>query len=179
MDPAGGIQYHKAKIYFYQNQKEYNSALESAKTFKEFSKKVKDNVQEVEATFFLAEINHKIGNYKQAYDYQVEYKILSDSVANQQQLTEIKLKEAQYNFDKEQLALEQIHQAETAAQRRFNISATLFATILGIISFFLFRVARSRKKLSGELLEKNKALAMLNESKTRFFANVSHELKRL
>ena len=177
MDPAGGIQYHKAKIYFYQNQKEYNSALESAKTFKEFSKKVKDNVQEVEATFFLAEINHKIGNYKQAYDYQVEYKILSDSVANQQQLTEIKLKEAQYNFDKEQLALEQIHQAETAAQRRFNISATLFATILGIISFFLFRVARSRKKLSGELLEKNKALAMLNESKTRFFANVSHELK--
>ena len=40
---------------------------------------------------------------------------------------------------REQLAVEKIHQTETAAQRRFNIWATLFAVVLGIISFFLFK----------------------------------------
>ena len=36
--------------------------------------------------------------------------MVSDSVSNQEQLVEINLMEAQYNFDKEQLALEQTHQ---------------------------------------------------------------------
>ena len=177
MDVSGQMQYYRAKIYFYKNREQYKSAIEIAENFREFSIKVKDETQETNALYFLSDLNHKIGNYKEAYDYQVEYKMLNDSTVTQQRIAEIKLKEAQYNFDKEQLAVEKIHQTETAAQRRFNIWATLFAVVLGIISFFLFRVAQSRKKLSSELLEKNKDLAMLNESKTRFFANVSHELK--
>jgi len=132
MDVSDKIQYYRAKIFCFQNRKEYKSAIEIANIFLEFSIKIQNAWQKSNAISSLAGLHHKLGNYKQAYAYQVEHKTLSDSITNQQQLANIKLKEAQYDFEKEQLALEKIHQAETAAQKRFNIWATLFAIGLGV-----------------------------------------------
>ena len=177
MDFPTKIEYYKAKVLCHQNQGEYESAIKNANIFQEFAININDNRARRNAVQYLSNLHYKVGDFKLAYEYQNEFITLNDSLVNQQRKTELTLRDAQYHFENEQLALEQTYQAEATAQKRFNIWASVFALVLGILSFFLFRIAQSRKKISNELLDKNQKLETLNESKTRFFANVSHELK--
>lgn len=84
-----------------------------------------------------------------------------------------RLKEA----ERKRIQQEMIYQSEKKSNEIIIWTISLFLIFLSAISFLLFRLSKIRKRISQKLELKNQELAEINATKTRFFANVSHELK--
>ena len=83
--------------------------------------------------------------------------------------TEYQVKELQNQKDQQVAKLK----ARNQLLWIFGIIAVLFS----ILSSILYRINRQRKQLARTLEVKNEALQKMDKAKTRFFSNVSHELK--
>jgi len=100
-----------------------------------------------------------------------------------QKMADLKIKLAQYEY-KEKQQNNQLLAADLQnkkAQNKLFGGLILLFVILGASIFFLYRKSQKvnqRLNYQNELIEKQrKELMVLDEAKSRFFANVSHELK--
>lgn len=130
------------------------------------------------------------GNYREAFlalekfnDYKSQ--IFKQEKMQQIEAANIKFDVSEYQRNLEIAKNEQVLKDEIIERSRENMIIMIISSIiLVIILLALYRISLSRRKLIGEMSEKNKELIHAKEEaerlsllKTRFFSTISHELR--
>lgn len=195
-DVSGAIRYHEKALklaqeyngnleismayvnlgFDYQKDKQYRQAVLYAGKGFETASKINDLKLLRESTRVLAESHDALRNFEQAFRYHVLFKKYSDSIVNENNLkalTEIKTK---YNFATKENEIRALRidkstqELEIQTMRAwYNLAIGLFISLIVLALFFYFR-SRESRKLSLKLKE-------INEMKSHFFANLSHEFR--
>ncbi len=146
---------------------------------------------EMEGYNMLAEVEYALGNYKSAFQAQKKHKTLSDTLRNEAQIRKLTLLEAEYKFEKERIATELSNEKEKLLisealkkEKMIQYMAIAGAGILLVIVFILFRYYQLKKKANHwlttnnlEISQHKDKLEKLNQSKSRFFSIISHDLR--
>lgn len=131
----------------------------------------------------LADAYAVIGDYQKAFSAQKKYAAANDTIFNRNMAQAISEMQAKYETEKieqqvkllkteNQLAVIQINKG------RILIFAFLIVIILGsIIAIILVRQNKYKSRLNKDLESKNTELSLLNATKNKFFAIVSHDIK--
>lgn len=135
------------------------------------SKEQMMNVQQA-----LSDLYMNWGKYREAYNYYQSYSQLKDSLRSERNTKQIADLETQYrvkekedslSIQKSQLGLKE---TEISNQRIILIAAIVIVLLLLALWLVTNRNLKQRKKINEQLTE-------LDESKSRFFANISHDLR--
>lgn len=177
------LNYQYGILMCYQNLQNSESKLGNYKKSIEYGEYI------LKRPKFLRNINHvktiyevqsnayrQLGDYKNAMLYQDSILISKDSIHTLEQEERIKELEKEYKVGK--LQAQQAAQAKQAKLERRILYAVLLLTVLvsfGAVRFY--RTSKIKTKLSKQLEVQTAELERLDETKTRFFTNVSHELK--
>ena len=144
-------------------------------------------------------------NYKLAYHYFMIFKQMNDSIKNQENTRKLVAAEMQYKFDNElrQLEVEQAKKDLTKTKemdRQRIMRNTLLGslTLMLVLAFFIYRNYRIKRKdnillagqnaeiqkqqqeilhFNAQLQKQTNELFELDNTKTRFFTNISHEFR--
>ena len=170
------------------------SSLEESSTYAKRSLKLALEINDLpvlsEAWEMLSDISIKQGDYKNGYDYYVNYVNARDSLAGKENIYKVAQLQAGFETQKKQAELEALkRQHEQQAFRRNTIGAGLIALL--IIASLI--VSRQRLKIrknnqlgkineqltrqSEQLKEQANKLRELDKIKSTFFANISHEFR--
>ncbi|WP_234997924.1 ATP-binding protein [Mucilaginibacter sp. OK098] len=168
--------YQKAIVYF-------EKSLEIAKRTAHFD-------SELYVSGLLADVFGKAGLYQRAYQYEVKYNIVRDSLEKtntKKNITDLEIK-YQSNEKEQKIALlnqaSKLKDIELTDEKRKWWFLLAFVGFLLVIAFLLYR-SYEQKRISHKLLEeKNEALNLLNgklneanSSKTKLFSILSHDLR--
>jgi signal transduction histidine kinase len=129
---------------------------------------VKEAVRDAAET--LAGSYAATGSYKKAYDYYNIFKTLSDSLLNAENIRDIRARENQYQYEKEQqiarlenLKREEVYAAEVKKQQMLkNAFIGAFAMMI-IIAALILRSYRCKQKANIALQEKNLYISQQKE----------------
>jgi signal transduction histidine kinase/DNA-binding response OmpR family regulator len=152
----------------------------------------------------LSRYHQQMGNHRQALDYFREFKTLQDSIFRIESDERIAAAEGRYESEKakaenERLSKDNIKKELEARKHKQSRNVFIIAAFLILVAALaLFYRNRVRKKMTALLEQKNRELAEkssqiqsqkekiefqynklleLDEAKTRFFANISHEFR--
>lgn len=124
----------------------------------------------------LSELYAGQKNYELAYAYHLRYASLSDSLSRIQNKQEAAALEARYQNEKKENEIRalkaeneinQLRLQKQSSQRNYLIGFLLLSLMVIGMFYYLYR---EKQKLT-------KRLAALNETQSRFFANISHEFR--
>ncbi len=170
------------KIYYRLNDQA--KAIEHYEAAIALSKKSKFREEEKQTYNNLALLYADQKNHAKAFEYLKTSRDMGDSLVNEKSLAISSELEAKYNAKEKETELAQ--QQLTIERQKNNRNKLLIGGILLLLAitavFQRYYYHQKRKKQEALLaLEKKKteteALQMLDELKTNFFANISHELK--
>lgn len=128
----------------------------------------------------LSALSEKQGDYKKSLDYYKQYKTVQDSLARTRKNRELAEVQAKYDTARQEKEIDELQQENKSRRLWQNIYAVggLLALILTVITFQFFRFRSKRNK---ELLaikeNQRQQLEEVNQLKTRFFNNISHEFR--
>ncbi|MGL1888065.1 MAG: response regulator [Reichenbachiella sp.] len=121
--------------------------------------------------------------YKKAVNIQEKYRPLADSLSSLSKYNKIKQAEMRALVDQQETEnellkkLDEINKQTIKVQNLFLVTAAIILFLVIVIALTIHRAAKINKNLS----EKNKfqadRLLQLDEAKSRFFANISHDLR--
>lgn len=183
-DVSGRYFNNYARADMYRLLGQLDSSVIFAKAALEIAQSFGDLARESQMHQFLSDVYVEQGNYQQAYDALKTFTLLEDSVTvmqHEQNLSELSVqyetqqKEAQ--ITQQQLALER------EANRRNLILFGAALLLLAVGSTFLYWRNRQRNRQQQAELElqlkatEAKRLRELDELKSNFFANISHEFR--
>ena len=117
----------------------------------------------------LAEVQEQQGDFKNAYYNYKFFKEAEDSIYSQESKNKIAAAESRRELELKQLALNN--------QRRTMWALIAGIALVSVIGLLLYRQAVTRKRSNRQLLDLNKELDQANQSKARFFALMSHDLR--
>jgi len=138
------------------------------------------NKRIIELEEHIAEIFYAKGEYQKAYDHLNAYWTLKDSIegaASAERLAEL---EAQYESEKQEKEIAQLQQQNQQSRNLRNIfaisalAALLLVILLGV--FYRYRQRKNRELLEAKDLQ-TQQLEAVNQMKSRFLANISHEFR--
>ncbi len=118
--------------------------------------------------------------FDSALFYHKEYKLLYDSLFNEENTRKLTKLESEYIYEKERTQLE----SKLREQQFIRNIVIVIGIALFIFAYLMWRLTRIRKK-KNERIEKDKAiitqqaaeLRTIDAMKSRFFTNISHELR--
>ncbi len=130
----------------------------------------------------LSLVNAETGNYKNAYENFKRFYEINDSIFNEtvhKQVTELQTK---YETEKKEKEIEhlksesQIKDVKLSRSKILWMSLSLISILLIIIAVTLIKRIKLKAEINQILSLKNKQLNILNATKTKFFAIISHDL---
>ncbi len=155
---------------------EYQKAIEYAKYGLNYSVEWNLVQNQTEMYRILAEANAGINQFREAYRYQNLYKIYHDSTVSVEVVKQITEMESKFEVEKKEKEIALLNseneKQELKMQKQLlqrNLMIGLTALVLVILLFLIWSF-RNKQKL-------NKKLEELNLTKSRFFANISHEFR--
>jgi signal transduction histidine kinase len=129
-------------------------------------------------------------NYQMAYQYQVSYVKMKDSLAQQSSKKSIKEVETKYQTTQKEEKIkllsqqQKVQELELQVQRRTRYYLSAGLILLLVIAGLMFRSYRIKQNANNALEEKNTELQALNaqldeanRSKTKLFSILSHDLR--
>ncbi|MFK7946183.1 MAG: tetratricopeptide repeat protein [Saprospiraceae bacterium] len=129
----------------------------------------------------LSQAYAKKGNYNQAYDYQIKYNQVRDSLLNTNISNEMLGLQAKYQFEKNERELLEQNNKIANLQRFYAIVVGLLSLGLIVLLFFRYRrqikVNDYLKTTKSEIEAKNKQLAAYTKELEQFTYIASHDLK--
>ncbi|MEQ8905181.1 tetratricopeptide repeat protein [Ekhidna sp.] len=131
----------------------------------------------------LEETYFKKGDYKQAYDLLTKAYELQDSLAGSKTIEAVNDAQVKYDtefkvYENELLKKDSQLQAQTIqSQQNIIIGVVISIVLILIIALLLRKQLRERKKLVLKIEGQAAKLKELDQAKTRFFANISHDLR--
>jgi signal transduction histidine kinase/DNA-binding response OmpR family regulator len=172
-------------------------AEEYAKRSLELSKKVTSRYDEKETLKNISEIYAQRGNYKVAYENHINYSELNQQLFSEESIRKIEQLKNKYEIEQQEAENEFLRKqtelnAEVIRRQQIIILLTILAiVIVAIAAILIYRAYLIRKRLNAEIssqkdkieADKNviesqsKKLIELDKAKSRFFANVSHDLR--
>ncbi|WP_258104343.1 response regulator [Marinoscillum sp. MHG1-6] len=184
-----------ARIYL--NLNNTKKAEQSALKALEIARKVSSRFDEKNVLESLAEIYAGEANYEDAYLYHTRFSELNQQLFSEENIRKIEQLKNQYTIEKQEAENQFLRQqAELnvlmiSRQRVIIVLTILGLLLLLLVIFISYRALQIRTKLNKEIskqrdqilsdketIETQAAkLEELNEAKSRFFANVSHDLR--
>ena len=145
---------------------------------------------EKEALINLSNIYAARGEYEKAFEYHVKYANLNYQIFSEENIRQIEQLKTQSAIEKQEAENERLRE-QKERQQLISILFAFIALLMLIAAFVAWRAYILRKRLSEKIqgqkeeIEKDKGmieeqaekLKELDAAKSRFFANVSHDLK--
>lgn len=163
----------KARIHF--EASEVEKALSYSEISYQTAKRIKDLNTLSQASNLLARINSQLGNHQSAYTYQQEFKLLSDSLLNENAIKTVTRMDLERFYEMEKQELEAERQMESLAYQReiergklvqYSLLAGALAVV--VILIILYRFYKLKQTANKQLKEKNQHLKELRESEKLF-----------
>ena len=163
----------------------------------EITRKVNSRYEEKSVLENLSMIYSGGGNYKKAFEYHVRFAELNQQLFSEENIRRIEQMKNQYEMEQQETENEFLRQQWELNQKIIDRQRIIiFLAILGVVLFLVVTIISIRafllkKRLSNEIklqkdeIEKDKELIEnqsqklqeLDTAKSRFFANVSHDLR--
>lgn len=160
----------------YQKGRDYHKAVTYASKGLEMAKQANDLVLTRESARVLFESYESLNNYREAFRYHTLFMKYSDSIVNKNNLKALTEIQAKYNMvskEKEIIDLKiDKNRQELKLQTLkgwYYLGIGLTLALMMLVLFFYYR-SRISRRLSLKLKE-------INEMKSHFFANLSHEFR--
>ncbi|MBT6006858.1 MAG: tetratricopeptide repeat-containing sensor histidine kinase, partial [Prolixibacteraceae bacterium] len=124
----------------------------------------------------ISKTYEELGDYKKAYTYFYNYSIMRDSIINETTAKQIADTETRYNVKEKEAKLEiqetqlELQKIQLTNQKILIASVVFLTTFLIVLLVFARKNIIQRKKINEQLNE-------LDKSKSRFFTNVTHEIR--
>ncbi len=132
----------------------------------------------------LSQSSAGLGLYKDAYKYQVKFKMLTDSLLNESNIKEITNLQNQFLFEKEKevITLEQqkkevILKEEARHQKLLRNTFIIGFTIVLILGLIILHFYRKTKKINQKLIEQNAIILKQKEEKELLVKEIHHRVK--
>ncbi|MFK7920900.1 MAG: tetratricopeptide repeat protein [Bacteroidia bacterium] len=195
MQPIDTRLFHLSKVHLYESNQQYRLAILELRKLRAMGLPHELEYAAIEDVKLLAELYGKVGNYQAAYNTYKEYKVISDSLVNQENLSELNLKEAEasYNQEKknreESYRLQQVLAEKNIRTRNLVAGGLVFALLLAIgWGMTLYSASQQRKKYAQQLeievvqrtediQRANLRLKQLNYELQTFSFIASHDIK--
>lgn len=131
----------------------------------------KDNI-----VLSLSTLYKEMGNYQKALDYHIQYKILSDSLLNQENSKQINELETQYQTVQKEQEIDLLSAENQIANLQIQKQQNLrnYLLIIAVILVVLIGVVYNQYSIKAKA---NNRLKELDQLKTSFFTNISHEFR--
>ncbi len=195
MDPIDLRQFHLAKLTRFQQNEQYDLAIREFEKVKNIKLPPRLLSYAAEDLELAAELYQEVGRYQEAYEHLVEYKTISDSLVNQENLAELKLKEAELRYNQENRVREESFKSEQAiAQKNIRlrnaIAIGLVIALLLVVGWGTTIIKSNRQSKqyaqqlemdvvdrTKELQKVNRNLEQLNYELRTFSYIASHDIK--
>lgn len=167
----------------YIKTKEYDKAIEISKQALKLGLKLEANELISGSYKNLREAYSFIDDYKRAYEYSLRSEEVDKEIYALERAEQIERLSAQYEADKREIEIDQLNQetdlkslqlAKASSEKNLLIVFLVSAIIILLLTIYFYRkIIQNRKTLR----LKNSELEALNQTKDRFFAIISHDLR--
>jgi len=169
---------HTRMAAYYSNLKEFAKAEEQFMIVERLSAELGNQTALLDVYKGMTDIRTKAGRHEEAQRYKIKYLTLKDSLFSLDQARQVARMETRFETEKKEQLI-QILEQKAIIQNIWRNVLLVGTVLLMLISYFIFRLQRSRTRKAKELLEiqelLNTKLKEVDSAKSAFFANISHE----
>ncbi|WP_411768511.1 tetratricopeptide repeat protein [Winogradskyella sp. A3E31] len=174
--PTGACYNQLYKANAYHGSRKISEALTQLKLAELCAKELKMIDVQSDVANLMSIIKEEQGDYKAAFDYQKQFKILSDSITTISSKEKIAEIETKYQTTQKEQEIELLSADNEISKLKIQKQQNLrnFLIIAAVILVLLLLAVYSRYNLK---IKANKKLRELDELKTKFYTNISHEFR--
>lgn len=160
--------------------------MDSARYYSEASlqlaKQLQSRSKEADSYSLLAKLHQRLGQYRQAYQYQQQWYQLDTALVNQESAAAIAEMQERFNArDREKqnqllMAAVEKQKLQNRNLRSLSVAAVLILILISILLFVYRKTNRQLLTVNSEINRQKEALAELNQEKNNLMSIVSHDL---